>query len=106
MKLKRLKIQNYRSCENVTIQFDSLHALVGANGAGKSTILRAMDFLFNPAKSKIDEEAFWNGQTDRTIWIEATFGDMSASELADGALPPESKRGLLCQENHSGGRGN
>ena len=88
MKLKRLKIQNYRSCEDVTIQFDSLHALVGANGAGKSTILRAMDFLFNPAKSKIDEEAFWNGQTDRTIWIEATFGDMSASELADGALSP------------------
>lgn len=88
MKLKLLKIQNYRSCESVTIQFDSLHALVGANGAGKSTILRAMDFLFNPAKGKIDEEAFWNGQTDRTIWIEAIFGDLSASELADRALLP------------------
>ena len=54
MKLRYVKIKNYRSCENIHIELNSLHALVGANGAGKSSVLRALDFLFNPAKGKID----------------------------------------------------
>ena len=58
MNLRWVHIKNFRSCKNVKIQFDSMHALVGANNAGKSNILRALDFFFNPSVSKVDEETF------------------------------------------------
>ena len=38
MKLKWVNIKNYRSCKDVKIEFESMHALVGANNAGKSTM--------------------------------------------------------------------
>lgn len=43
MKLKNLQIENYRSIENISIDFhDRLNVFVGANGAGKSTLLDAI----------------------------------------------------------------
>jgi len=65
-----------------------MHALVGANNAGKSTILRALDFLFNASTSKITDESFWHRDTSLKIWIEAEFDDLSESEKAamDGYL--------------------
>ena len=53
-----------------------VHALVGANNAGKSTILRALDFLFNPSTKKINEESFWNKDTTLQIRVEALFEDL------------------------------
>ncbi len=58
-----------------------MHALVGANNAGKSNILRALDFLFNPSATKINEEAFWNGDTTLQIWIEAVFSELTDQEV-------------------------
>ncbi|BEQ13053.1 ATP-dependent nuclease [Desulfoferula mesophila] len=81
MKIKQVKIKNYRSCKDVVIDFESIHALVGPNNAGKSSILRALDFLFNPSRYKIDEESYWNGNKDNPIWIEAIFDDLSADEI-------------------------
>ena len=58
-----------------------MHAVVGANNAGKSTVLRALDFLFNPSTTKITTESFWNGDTSLQIWIEAIFDDLTESEI-------------------------
>ena len=80
MKLKTVQIQNYRSCRNVEIKFGALQALVGANNAGKSVILKALDFLFNPSTGKIDEETFWNGDTSLQIRIEAVFDELTDEE--------------------------
>ena len=88
MKLKYVRIKNYRSCKDVCIELKGLHALVGANGSGKSSVLRALDFLFNPANGKIDEESFWNGETTRKIWIEALFENLTPEELGDDQLIP------------------
>ena len=88
MRLKWVHIKNYRSCRDVRIDMCSMHALVGANGSGKSTILRALDFLFNPSKTKIDDEAFWCGCTESPIRVEALFGDLTDEELADDRLKP------------------
>ena len=59
MKLKALRIRNFRCFKDVCIHIDSMHALVGANNAGKSSILRALEFLFNPTANKVNDEAFW-----------------------------------------------
>ena len=88
MKLQWVHIKNYRSCRDILINMNNMHALVGANNAGKSSILRALDLLFNPKTTKIDEEAFWNRQTENTIWIEAVFGELTSTELADEKLQP------------------
>ena len=88
MKLKYVRIKNYRSCKDVYIELKGLHSLVGANGSGKSSVLRALDFLFNPANGKIDEESFWNGETTRQIWIEALFENLTPEELGDDKLIP------------------
>ena len=58
MKLKTLRIRNFRCYKSIEIQVDSMHALVGSNNAGKSTVLHALDFLFNPSTKKINEESF------------------------------------------------
>jgi len=58
-----------------------MHALVGANNSGKSTILKALDFLFNPSTSKINEECFWAKDTSQQIRVEGLFIDLLPNEI-------------------------
>lgn len=82
MKLSQLHIRNYRSCRDVVIQLSGMQALVGANNAGKSTILRAIDLLFNPSTTKVDQESFWNCDESLEIRIEGLFTDLNDAEKA------------------------
>lgn len=86
MKLTQLHIQNFRSCRDISLEIGSIHALVGANNAGKSTVLRALDFLFNPSAKSLNEESFWNKDTTQEIRVEAVFSDLTKEEK--GALNP------------------
>ena len=43
--LTRLRIRNLRSCEDIDVPLAPLTALVGPNGTGKTTILRAIDLV-------------------------------------------------------------
>jgi putative ATP-dependent endonuclease of OLD family len=80
MRLAQIKISNYRRCKDVSLTFGPMHALVGSNNAGKSTILRALDFLFNASVKSLNDEAFWNGNTEEPIRVEALFTDLSEVE--------------------------
>lgn len=80
MKLTQLRIQNFRACRDVSLNLGSMHALVGANNAGKSTVLRALDFLFNPSTKSLNEESFWNKDTSLEILVEGVFSDLTAKE--------------------------
>lgn len=80
MKLSKLVIQNFRSCKAVEINVSAMHAIVGANNAGKSTILRALDFLFNASVRGLNEESFWNKDVAREIRVEAVFTGLTAKE--------------------------
>ena len=63
MKLTHIHIKNFRSCRNVALELGGMHALVGANNAGKLAVLRALEFLFNPSTKSLNEESFWNKDT-------------------------------------------
>src|SRR5438552_11953029 len=80
MKLTHLHIRNFRSCREVYLEIESMHALVGANNAGKSAVLRALDFLFNPSTKLLNEESFWNKDTNLEIRVEAIFSDLTNKE--------------------------
>jgi predicted ATP-dependent endonuclease of OLD family len=70
MQLRKLWIKHFRSCHDVSIDIGNLHAFVGANSAGKSTILHALDLLFNASTSKLTEESFTKKDTSTPISIE------------------------------------
>lgn len=80
MKLTHLRIQNFRSCREVSLEIGNMHALVGANNAGKSAVLRALDFLFNPSAKLLNEESFWNKDTKLEIRVEAVFSYLTDKE--------------------------
>lgn len=81
MKLRRLKIRNFKSAKSLDINIQNLHAIVGANNSGKSTILKAIDLLINPSTRKIDEDSFWNKNLENEIRIEAIFNELEDSRI-------------------------
>ena len=89
MRLKTLRISNYRSFKDQTIEFDNYTVLVGPNGVGKSTVLSALNILFrekdnSPTDSAwLDEQDFHNGNTDDPVEIVATFSDLTDEAKAD-----------------------
>jgi putative ATP-dependent endonuclease of the OLD family len=80
MKLIHVRIQNFRSCRDITPEISEMHALVGANNPGKSSVLRALDFLFNPITRSLNEESFWNKDTSLEIRVEAVFSNLTDEE--------------------------
>ena len=92
MRLSALRLQNFRSCKDVTIKLDSYTCLVGPNGAGKSTILTALNILFRNTSGAstnlvtLSEEDFCNRDRSMPIVITATFNDLSAEAKEDFRL--------------------
>jgi putative ATP-dependent endonuclease of the OLD family len=79
MKLHTLRIENYRSFHDETIEFGPYTCFVGPNGAGKSTVLNALNVLFREVTSKAADhqtlaaEDFCEGNTSCPVRITATF---------------------------------
>lgn len=83
MKIESVRIQNFRSFKDETIHFDDYTCFVGRNGAGKSTVLYALNVFFRQYKdsktdlSKLEEDDFHHKVTDEPIRITVTFRDLS-----------------------------
>jgi putative ATP-dependent endonuclease of the OLD family len=86
MKLQRLVLRNFRSCRSVDLDLGSIHAFVGANSAGKSTILRAVEILLSPSVKLFSDESFWNKDLTQEIRIEGVFAELTPWEI--GQLKP------------------
>ncbi len=82
MIIESVRVQNYRSILNETLHCERLTALVGANGTGKSSFLRALELFYSPVP-KVDPGDFYNGDTHAEIAVAVTFRDLSpeANEL-------------------------
>jgi putative ATP-dependent endonuclease of the OLD family len=80
MIIKALRVKRFRCLEDELLPCDKLTALVGANGAGKSSFLRAIDLFYAPAP-RIGAEDFYAEDPNAEIVISITF-----TELSDEAM--------------------
>ncbi len=77
MIVKAIHVKNFRSILDERIDCDNLTVLVGRNGTGKSSFLRAMELFYDP-KATVSAEDFYAEDTSKEIEIAMTFTDLSA----------------------------
>lgn len=73
MRIKSVRIKNYRAIKDLELQFDKHTALIGPNGAGKSTVLHALNLFYAPGNPNPSSEDFFNKDTQQEIDISITF---------------------------------
>lgn len=79
MRLLHARIQNFRSIRDLSVHFGAHTALIGGNGAGKSSILKAIERFYSTGKGLEPDDFFGRDQT-QPVEIELTFGDLTAQE--------------------------
>lgn len=79
MQLISVNIKNFRSLKNVSVDLLEHTAFIGGNGAGKSSILRAIEKFYSTAKV-LDADDFFGRDQDQPIEIELTFSSLSNEE--------------------------
>jgi len=79
MQLLRARIKNFRSIRNLTVEFDRYTALIGTNGAGKSSVLKAIEKFYSTSKTVEADDYFARDQSE-PIQIELTFSNLSDQE--------------------------
>jgi predicted ATPase len=90
MIIESVRVKNFRSILDEHLACDELTALVGPNGCGKSSFLRALE-LFYTSSPRIDVEDFYNCNTAVEIAIGITFKSLSkeAAELFSSYMQGE-----------------
>lgn len=80
MILRHLNIRNFRAVRDASIEFGHHTAFLGANGTGKSTVLRAIERFYSKS-ANVELDDFFGRQTGEPIEIGLTFSDFSEDEL-------------------------
>ena len=89
MKIKSVKIENFRCFKNETISFNDYTCFVGQNGAGKSTVLYALNLFFRQYQdsktnlSQLSIDDFHHKDTTNPIKVTVTFTDLSDEAKED-----------------------
>src|SRR3979490_2693301 len=92
MILKRVSVKNFRSIRDVTVDVGNQMAIVGGNGAGKSTVLRAIDRFYGQSAT-VEADDFFGKQLNQQIEIALTFTNFNeveqetfAARIQDGEM--------------------
>jgi len=81
MRIRNLKIHNYRSIKDVEIDVPNMLVLLGPNNHGKSNILGALEFgLSTSAKPVLDDLCAFREPDARELWVEMRFAELTAQE--------------------------
>lgn len=84
MKIKRIKIENYRRLADVEIEVRQHLVLVGANDVGKSSLLRAIDLVLGASTAQLYGNLSVNDFRDpgQDLRFEVELADFSQDEKA------------------------
>jgi putative ATP-dependent endonuclease of OLD family len=78
VRLARVRVEGYRCLDDVELTFDDLTILLGTNSAGKSSILRALQFFFEDG-SLTRDDAFGSDDA-REIVVQVTFDHLTRAD--------------------------
>ena len=79
MIIKSIEVKNFRSVRETCLDCDNLTAIVGRNGAGKSSFLYALEIFYDTAAT-ITEEDFFCRDMVCPIEIRVTYADLRDDE--------------------------
>lgn len=79
MIIKSVEVKNFRSIRETCLDCDNLTAIIGRNGAGKSSFLDAIDTFYDIA-APITEEDFFNRDIGSKIEIRVTYSNLRDDE--------------------------
>ena len=77
MLIESVQVKNFRSISNESLPCDSLTALVGRNGSGKSSFLNALELFYNPS-ARVTLEDFYDEDVTQDIEIIVTYSNLNA----------------------------
>lgn len=80
MNIREIRVKNFRSLRDATLSCDRLTAIVGRNGTGKSSLLRALELFYDQSAMATPDD-FYNGDLDQDISITVTFSDLTPDAL-------------------------
>lgn len=89
MRIKSIHISNLRAIADATVQLDDYTCFVGANGAGKSTVLFALNVFFRDvdaqgnAITSLAAEDFHKRDTSKPVEITVWFDQLSTEAKED-----------------------
>jgi predicted ATP-dependent endonuclease of OLD family len=103
MKISQIKIHNYRSITNATIEAQGYLMLVGANNSGKSNVINALRAFYDELKWSNDDFPKV-GAKDEDSWIELIFelSDDEWTGLADKYKKGETQNVLVVRRYFKG----
>lgn len=99
MKIKTIRIENFRSFQDETISLNRYSCFVGPNGAGKSTVLAALNVFFQEKAAsatditKLSDEDYFSKNTGTPVRITVTFDELG--ETAQEQLGAYARQGEL-----------
>jgi len=79
MIIKSLHVQNFHSLLDEILDCKDLTVLVGRNGTGKSSFLRALEIFHNPSAT-VSAEDFYGDDSSKEIQISVTFANLTPDE--------------------------
>ena len=85
MIIENVQVKNFRSILNESLPCDSLTALVGRNGSGKSSFLSALELFYNQT-ARVTSEDFYDEDVTQDIEIIVTYSNLNAE--AKGLFSP------------------
>jgi len=110
VRIAEITIANFRCLREARLVCHSLTSLVGRNGAGKSTVLHALDLFYRPS-SAVSKDDFFNRYTTAPITIQVAFDNLRPDEqtefapyLQDGRLTVTKRYELAGTANTATGR--
>ena len=83
MVIERLEIKNFRVLQDVVVDCAELMAIIGRNGSGKSTVLRALDVFYNVSYQASAPFDYFAHDTSQTIEIRVTYGQLREDEVEE-----------------------
>lgn len=81
MRIKSLKIHNFRSIREIDMECLALTTLLGPNNHGKSNLLSALEFGLTTSAKPMEQDFFaYRGAEEDEFWVEMVFKELTEQE--------------------------